>query len=81
MRKQVVLAGLLVCSVSFSGCALTRVLSAPDPEFLELLEQQRQQELTRSLHQQAIEAHEHAVRMHQEMMAWHQPPASEPTVP
>jgi predicted small lipoprotein YifL len=58
---------LLVVSASLAGCGLTRYLSVPDTEHLDLLEQQRQQEEVRSMEQQAMQAHEQAMRMHREM--------------
>jgi hypothetical protein len=67
MRKLFAVAAPLVFGVALGGCGLTRYLSAPDTEHLDLLEQQRQQEVVRSMEQQAMQAHEQAMRTHREM--------------
>jgi hypothetical protein len=79
MPKTMRLVALLALGSTVTGCALTRVLHAPDSDALELLDQQRRQEQLRLDEQQANEAHEHAVRTHAEM---HPPaPVSPPPLP
>jgi outer membrane biogenesis lipoprotein LolB len=53
-----------VVGVQLGGCALTTVLRPADDEVLEQLNRQRQQELLRALHEQAVQAHQDAVRAH-----------------
>jgi hypothetical protein len=78
MRSRPTFVGLLVLGTIFSGCTLTGVLSAPDPDALELLEQQRRQELLRAAEQQALDAHEKAVRSHADTTPPPPPPSPLP---
>jgi hypothetical protein len=65
---------LVLCGLS-TGCASAGVFGVPKVETAaEAAERQRQQDLVRALHGQAMEAHENAVRMHQEMQSPPTPP-------